>query len=77
MAVLIGIPPAEMTLDPRKFMMHQRRMMAPVIGPKVAARVADLRRQHHPRACASIPERDFPMYLRLLTPRASFRWMSW
>ena len=45
MAVLIGIPPAEMTLDPRKFMMHQRRYTG----------------SHG----ASIPERDFPMYLRL------------
>lgn len=45
MAVLIGIPPAEMTLDPRKFMMHQK----------------SYRGSHG----ASIPERDFPMYLRL------------
>ena len=40
----------------------ETRMMAPVIGaqgeterPQVAARVADLRRQHHPRACAAHP----------------------
>ncbi len=45
MAVLIGIPPAEMTLDPRKIMFHQRRY----------------RGSHG----ATIPERDFPMYLRL------------
>ena len=47
-AVLTGagaIPPAEMTLDPRKFMFYQRRY----------------RGSHG----ASIPERDFPMYLRL------------
>ena len=49
-AVLTGvgaIPPAEMTLDPRKFMFYQRRY----------------RGSHG----ASIPERDFPMYLRLHT----------
>lgn len=45
MAVLVGVPPAEMTLDPRKFMAHQRRYTG----------------SHG----ASIPERDFPMYLRM------------
>ena len=45
MAVLIGIPPAEMTLNPRMFMFHQRRY----------------RGSHG----ATIPDRDFPMYLRL------------
>ena len=47
MAVLIGIPPAEMTLDPRKFMFYQRR------------------RRYRGSHGASVPERDFPMYLRL------------
>ena len=45
MAVLIGIPGKEMTLDPNLFMRHQR--------------------QYRGSLGATLPERDFPTYLRL------------
>ena len=63
MAVLIGIPPAEMTLDPRKFMMQAVSLSAPPTNcsPSCAA----TQRRYTGSHGASIPERDFPMYLRL------------
>ena len=45
MAVLIGMPGKEMTIDPGNFMYHQR--------------------QYRGSLGATLPDRDFPMYLRL------------
>ena len=45
MAVLVGMPGKEMTIDPGHFMFHQR--------------------QYRGSLGATIPDRDFPMYLRL------------